>query len=842
MVTVTQKPKTQVIQRDQPRPGLLRRIFSPLRLAILGVLLVIFSCFFAFFYLKYARMIDARLRGDIVVRTTGIYAAPRTIRSGQAMTLASLKSYLDGIGYVDASKDADSNRGKYQIKGNTIEIHTSRDAIINGVRQFPSLDITFANSGKGVGKITDVDTKRNLDSSLLEPELVTAISNEKQRQKQKLVSFKDLPKDYVNAVVAIEDRQFFEHPGINYRGIVRALWRDASEDKHEGGSSITQQLVKNFFLTPERTWKRKAQEMMIALVLETKLNKEGIFQLYSNDIYMGQSGSYSINGVGEAAAAYFNKDVVNLTLPECAFLAGIIRGPSLYSPYRDPERAKARRNQVLDSMADAGFIPRDRAEQAKASELKIQAKRSALNSDAPYFIDYLQQQLANDLPTHDPARQSYRVYTTIDMDLQRAADKAVNDTLTSLDQIFAKRRKNPIPPGTLQAALVALNAKTGEIMAMVGGRDYGQSQLNRAVDANRQPGSVFKPIVYATALNSAFDDMAEEKLTPASLFMDAPETFLYSRGQTYSPENFGKTYSNAEVPLREGLVHSLNVVTVRIAEKVGYSKIARMAEKLGLPRPQPFPALALGTAEATPLQVAQAYTAFANGGLLAEARPIKRVTNSDGVGVTDSKPKTQQVLKPEVSWLMTNIMQDVLNRGTAARARSMGFTEKSAAGKTGTSRDGWFAGYTPNIVCVVWVGFDDNSELGLEGAKSALPIWTSFMKAVLALRPELGGESFPAPPDGIVTADIDPATGLLATDLCPARRTEYFIEGTQPTQTCEAHSGEHPEFPPIPGFAWPEDQIAPDDKTKKSPVDLDNENSNSARELKKQIKRATGKN
>jgi penicillin-binding protein 1B len=815
------------------------------RLAILGIFALICISVFTFFYLKYSSMIDARLRGDVVVRTTGIYAAPRLIRVGQGMTLASLKSYLDGIGYVDAAKDADSNRGRYQIKGNSIELHTSTEAIINGVRQFPSLNIAFANSGKGVNKITDVDTKRNLDSSLLEPELVTAISNEKQRQKQKLVSFKDLPKDYVNAVVAIEDRQFFEHPGINYRGILRALLRDASEGQtREGGSSITQQLVKNFFLTPERTWKRKAQEMMIALVLETKLKKEGIFQLYSNDIYMGQSGSYSINGVGEAAAAYFNKDVVNLTLPECAFLAGIIRGPSLYSPYRDPERAKARRNQVLDSMLEAGFITRDQADKAKASELKIQAKRSALNSDAPYFVDYLQQQLSNELPTRDPARQSYRVYTTIDMDLQRAADKAVNDTLTSLDQIFAKRRKNPIPPGTLQAALVALNAKTGEILAMVGGRDYGQSQLNRAVDANRQPGSVFKPIVYATALNSAYDDMSEEKLTPASLFMDAPETFLYGRGQTYSPENFGKTYSNREVPLREGLVHSLNVVTVRIAEKVGYNKIARMAERLGLPRPQPFPALALGTAEATPLQVAQAYTAFANGGVLTESRPIRRVTNSDGVGVTESKPQTQQALRPEVSWLMTNIMQDVLNRGTAARARAMGFTEKAAAGKTGTSRDGWFAGYTPNVVCVVWVGFDDNSELGLEGAKSALPIWASFMKSALALRPELGGESFPPQPDGIVEAEIDPASALLATDLCPTRRTEYFIQGTQPDKQCEAHSGENPELPPIPKFEWPEDLISPDDKDKdkdkKPQRDAGKTVDDATRDLKKQIKKATG--
>ncbi|HXI92025.1 MAG TPA: PBP1A family penicillin-binding protein [Blastocatellia bacterium] len=840
MVTVTQKPNTRVLQRPQPKPSLIRRIFTPLRLAILGVILLIFVSVFAFFYAKYARMIDARLRGDVIVRTTGIYAAPRTIRVSQGMTLASLKSYLDGIGYVESSKDADANRGRYLIKGNTVDISTSATSVINGSRQFPNLTLAFGAGGKGINKITDIDTKRNLDSSLLEPELVTAISNEKQRQKQKLVSFKDLPKDYVNAVVAIEDRQFFEHSGINFRGIMRALWRDASEGQlQEGGSSITQQLVKNFFLTPERTWKRKAQEMMIAVVLETKLHKEGIFQLYSNEVYMGQSGSYSINGVGEASSAYFNKDVVNLTLPECAFLAGIIRGPSLYSPYRDPERAKSRRNQVLDSMVEAGLLPRDKAEQAKATELKFVPKHNALNSNAPYFVDYLQQQLVNELPTRDLARQSYRVYTTIDMDLQRAADKAVNDTLASLDQIFAKRKKNPVPAGTLQAALVALNAKTGEILAMVGGRDYGQSQLNRAVDANRQPGSVFKPIVYATALDTASDENAEEKITAASLFMDAPETFLYGRGQTYSPENFGKTYSNRDVSLREALVHSLNVVTVRIAEKVGYSKIARQAEKLGLPRPQPFPALALGTAEATPLQIASAYTAFANGGLLSESRPIKRVTNSDGVGLTEAKSQTRPALKPQVSWLMTNIMQDVLNRGTASRARAMGFTG-TAAGKTGTSRDGWFAGYTPNMVCVVWVGFDDNSELGLEGAKSALPIWASFMKGALTLRPELGGESFPPPPDGVVTDEIDPTTGLIATDQCPARRTEYFIEGTQPQQICEAHSGEHPEQPPIPGFTWPEGQDI-EDKAKKLLRDAEKGIDDAQREMKKQIKKATGK-
>jgi len=836
LATVTRRPRTLVIRREEkPRKGLLRRVFNRYVVLTLAALAIIVGCVFAYFYTKYSAVISARLRGDVLIRTTRMYAAPRPVRSGSGGTLQSLKSYLDSIGYVDSTKDADASRGRCQIKGNTIDIRASSGAVIDRIQRFPNVAVTFGGGGRGISKITDLDTKRNYDQVELEPGLLTEVSNEK-RQKQKIVSFKDLPKDFVNATLAIEDRQFFEHPGINFRGIFRALWRDVGEgETRQGGSSITQQLVKNFFLSPERTLRRKAQEMMMAVVLETKLSKEQIFQLYSNEIYMGQSGSYSINGVGEAASTYFNKDVVNLTLPECAFIAGIIRGPSLYSPYRDPDKAKARRNQVLDSMVESGSITREQAETAKATELKIQPKRSAMNTGAPYFIDYLQQQTAAEMAGRDLSRQAYRIYTTVDLDLQRAADKAVNDTLQDLDKIFAKRKRDPVPPGTLQAALVALDAKTGDILAMVGGRDYGQSQLNRAVDAHRQPGSVFKPIVYTTALNTAYEEAGQDVITPASMFMDAPETFYYGNG-TYSPDNFGKVYSNKPLPLREGLVHSLNVITVRVAEKVGYQHVARMAERLGLPRPQPFPALALGTAEATPLEVARAYTAFANAGNLVSTRAYSKIANSDGIGITEEKPELRQVLRPTVSWLMTSIMQDVLNRGTAAGARRMGFTEKTAAGKTGTSRDGWFAGYTPKMVCVVWVGFDDNSELGLEGAKSALPIWAAFMKQALAIRPDLGGDSFPQP-DGIVTAEIDPETGMLAADSCPNHRTEYFIEGSQPTEVCTLHSAglPIPASSPTPE-PWPEgrtDQSGARDSNKNKRADSDLEKQERPREALK---------
>ncbi|HEY6329200.1 MAG TPA: transglycosylase domain-containing protein, partial [Blastocatellia bacterium] len=471
MATVTRKPNIQVIKKEErERKPFLRRVFNPWTLVVLGGLALIAICVFTFFYFKYSAIIDARLRGDVMIHTTGIYSTPRPLKVGGGTTLVSLKAYLDHLGYVDDSpKDqggqpnsdnshgGDSNRGRYLIRGSVAEIHVSHDADQSGNHQFPNLAVTFAKDGRAVTKISDLDTKRNYDSTQLEPELMTELSNEK-HQKQKIVSFNDLPKDYVNATVAIEDRQFFEHVGINFRGVFRALWRDVGDsERHEGGSSITQQLIKNFFLTPERTFKRKAQEMMMAVVLETKLSKEQIFQLYANEVFMGQSGSYSINGVGEAASAYFNKDVVGLTLPESAFLAGIIRGPSLYSPYRDLDRAQGRRNQVLDAMVEAGFITADAAAAAKATPLKVQPKRSAMNTGAPYFVDYLQQQLSTQVVGLDESRQSYKVYTTIDMGLQQAADKAVNDTLAQLDKIFEHRKRDPIPAGTLQAALVAMN-------------------------------------------------------------------------------------------------------------------------------------------------------------------------------------------------------------------------------------------------------------------------------------------------------------------------------------------------------------------------------------------------
>jgi penicillin-binding protein 1B len=442
-----------------------------------------------------------------------------------------------------------------------------------------------------------------------------------------------------------------------------------------------------------------------------------------------------------------------------------------------------------------GFISAEDAARAKNEDLGVRERAMLANANAPYFVDYIQRELMNVFPGTDISRQSLRIYSTIDMELQQAAERAVTQNLAALDKAFSGNKKNPIPPGTLQAALVAMNPKTGEIYAMVGGRDYGASQLNRATEAKRQPGSVFKPIVYAAAIESAFGGNAPEALTAVTPFLDAPETFAIRTGEVYEPDNYGKSYSNRPVPMREGLVKSLNVVTVRVADRIGLGQVQQVAVKLGLPRPPPYLATALGTTEATPLEVAEAYTAFADLGQRALPTGIRRVTDSSGVTVRALKPELTPAIHPQTAYILTEFMKDVLNRGTAAGARSRGFSAV-AAGKTGTSRDGWFAGYTPNLVCVVYVGFDDGSQLGLEGSKSALPIWTDFMKTALKLRPELAGDEFPRPAEGLVEVDVDPESGGLATPVCLSHRTEVFVEGTQPREPCPTHDGSFAALPP----------------------------------------------
>jgi penicillin-binding protein 1B len=701
----------------------------------------------------------------------------------------SVVAHLRRIGYIEGV-DPNSRRGQYAIRGTTIEIRPGIEARQDDTRAFRPLKVTFGRGGETIQSLKDLDKDQPLEEAPIEPELISSVINQ-EREKRKIIEYKDLPQNLVDAIVVIEDRQFFEHSGINWRGIIRAAIRDyQSGSWREGGSSITQQLVKNFYLNSERTPKRKAAEAYISILLEQRLSKEQILGMYANQIYLGHRGGFSINGFGQAARTFFDKDISHLSLAECALLAGIIRNPAYYSPLTHEDRALERRNFVIEELAKEGKVTRSQAEEARRTPLGVKGKSSSIDvSDAPYFVDYLTRQLENQYDGRVVSPRSLRIYSTLNLDLQRAAYQSLSKHMAAIEAQLSKRKGGA---AGLQAALIALNPKTGAILAMVGGRDYATSQLNRTTEARRQPGSVFKPFVYAAALSQATDESGET-LTPATMFLDAPHSFENGSSKPYEPGNYRDQYEMKQITLRDALANSKNVITVELAERVGFTQVARLAERAGLSKVPTNPSMALGVGEATPLQIAAAYTMFANKGRRVTPVAINRVTLGTGTTIYRAEPASREIITPQVAYVMTSLMQDVIDHGTGARVRQMGF-KAPAAGKTGSSRDGWFAGYTPNLLCVVWVGFDNNADLGLTGGVTAAPIWGEFMINALAAHPELGGD-FEDPGD-ILTVDIDPTTGEIAQPNSANVRHELFIKGTEPLVK-QPHAGEQ-EPPPVP--------------------------------------------
>lgn len=747
-----------------------------LKLLLLLIVIGIFLLpILAYYYNRYSEIIDQGLAGKIFERSTGIYAAPMHLYVNAPYRQTDVIRHLQNVGYINQGAVANDTRGRFTVAGNIVDVVPGNEAVINSAKAFPALRVEFGPTGYGIRSLTESEKQQTLQEALLEPEKIFSTIN-KEREKRKNIEFKDLPKNLIDAIVATEDRSFFDHSGISLRAILRAFFRNVEEGEiAEGGSTITQQLVKSFFLTPEQTYKRKLSEAFMAIVMERKLSKEQILTLYCNQIYLGQRGGFSINGFGEAARTYFGKDVNYLTLSESAFLAGMIHSPNYYSPLRESlvaereNRARERRNRVLDLMLEQGKIKPEEAANAKLQPLGVIGRGNTDAVDAPYFVDYVLKQLDEKYREDSQSMRSLRIYTTVDLELQRAAYAAVQKNMPEIDrQVMAKRGS----VNGLQTALVALNAKTGEVLAMVGGRDYTSSQFNRATEAKRQPGSVFKPFVYAAGLS---ESSVDRRITAASIYRDEPRGFDFD-GKFYSPDNFKDNYEMRSMTAREALYKSKNVITVSIAERVGYSQVANFAQNAGLPNVLAVPSTALGTSEATPLQMASAYTSFANQGKRAAPLTIKRLTTKDGSLLLENEPKINDVMSPQVAYIMTSMMEDVLNIGTGTRVRQMGFNSP-AAGKTGTSRDGWFAGYTPNLVCVVWVGFDNNDDIVVTGGSTAALIWADFMKRALEIRPELDGQ-FEPPSSGLVTAYITPQ-GNEAKNDTPGARREIFLSGTE---------------------------------------------------------------
>jgi penicillin-binding protein 1B len=762
-------------------------------LTLLGVVFAIFltwASIVTYYYVKYSRMIDARLSGRVLQNTTQIFSAPIRIADGEVWSVEEMATYLTRVGYRP-EKD-DNSLGQYTVQANTIDIRPSKFSYFAGSN---AIAVQFA--GKTIKSIRPLGGGSDLVTADIEPELVTNLFDSA-REKRRPVRYDDLPPTLVHAIISAEDKRYFEHGGFDFVRILGAAWADLrhSSNHYQGASTITMQVARTFFFSNERTWRRKLAEAMVAMELEQRFNKRQIFELYANEVYLGNRGSFGIRGFSEASVAYFGKDLRQLSLAECAYLAGIIRAPNYYSAAdRHPERGAQARDRVLTQMLENKFVTEADIQDAKRAPLKI-VRTSVAGSEAPYFVDMVKDHLLDRYSENELVSENFRVYTTLDPALQRAAATAVEAGMKNVDTLLAKKydkwRKEQAKKGTnepipqVQAALVALDPRSGEIKAVIGGRDYGQSQLNHAL-AHRQPGSVFKPFVYAAAFDNAVDNV-QPIVTPATTIDDEPTTFEFD-GKEYTPNNFGQKFMG-RVTAREALTNSLNVATVKVAELIGYGRVVQIARQMGLgTNIQPTPAVALGAYEMTPVDVAAAYTAFADGGTRAEPEFIRTVVGADGTQLEKSTPQTHAVLDPRITFLVTSILKDVMNHGTAAGVRARGFT-LPAAGKTGTSRDGWFAGFTSNLVCVIWIGFDDNRDLGLAGGVAAAPIWADFMVRATQLPAYKDVKDF-QPPDGVQAVMIDPETLELATPNCPSSREEVYVLGSAPTQLCELHGGGH---------------------------------------------------
>jgi penicillin-binding protein 1B len=738
-------------------------------LALITIALITGVTVFTYYWVHYSRLIDEKLKQGPFAQTAMLFAAPEPVSVGDRMSIEELEQALRRRGYTEAR----SNRiGWFNTRADGVEI-------------FPGVD-AWAGSEPGVIFVKDdlvtriVSNRDNTERTqyLLDPELITNLYDSN-RQKRRLVQFRDIPKVLINAVLSAEDKRFFQHAGFDPIRLMRTIWVDLSQGKRYGASTLSMQLARGFWLTQEKTWSRKAAEALITLQIEQKLTKEQIFEYYANQVDLGRRRSFAIHGFGEAAQVYFGKDIRELRVEEAALLAGLIQRPNFLNPYRHPERAVQRRNTILQLMKENGFITDLQYIEAVKAPLRL-AEGGIESTDAPYFVDLVYDYLQDQFADIDFQKSSYRIYTTLDMKLQRDAVEAIRIGLKEVDELLAKKkRKYP----EAQVALVAVDPTTAEVKCLVGGRNYGMSQLNRAL-ARRQPGSAFKPFVYAAALSSAVNG-GVSVITPVTQVMDEPTVFEYD-GKEYTPNNFHEQW-HGMVSLRQALAKSMNVPTVKFAEMAGYEQVKEIARSAGLDSVKATPSLALGAYEVTPLQMAGAYTIFSNGGVYVRENFIREIRSETGALVHEAKPEKREALDPRVAYMVVDLMQEVLRSGTGAGVRSRGFT-LPAAGKTGTSHDAWFAGFTSKLLCVVWVGFDDNQELPLEGAKAALPIWTEFMKRAHKYREYRGVRPF-EPPDGTVTVEIDPLSGKLANSACPKASAEVFVAGTQPMDMCPLHAG-----------------------------------------------------
>ncbi|MDX9787260.1 MAG: PBP1A family penicillin-binding protein [Desulfobacterales bacterium] len=718
-----------------------------------------------------AGKIDTRFAGRLWDLPSKVYSDTTLLYTGQTISHRLFREKLDRLGYRQVDRPPEK-AGEMRFSNTAIEIY---------LRPFQapyfeqkSGPVWIGLKGNRISDIISGDAGSKTPVLELEPEELMLYFGP-DRERRELVSIRNLPPHVLHAVLAAEDYRFYHHRGIEIKAILRALATNLRKGEiSQGGSTITQQLAKNYFLSPERTLSRKLKELLITGILEYKFDKDTILEMYLNEIYFGQEGSVSINGIGQAAQFYFDKPAAALSVAEAATIAGLIKAPNRYSPYKNRTQCKQRRNDVIDAMHKRQWLTAEAHEGEKARPVTPAGYRD-YHQQAPYFMDYLTQQLSTLYSRKDLSREGLSIFTTIDTQVQSAAEKALNAGLARLESINPKlKRKNP--EGKLQGAVIVMQPKTGYIIAMVGGRDYGISQFNRAAQAKRQPGSAIKPFVYLTGL---------DRYRPPSRLSNEPRTYMIN-GRPWRPKNYNPLASPV-VTFREALAFSHNIATVNLALDIGLTHIAKTFRSFYLPAPEtPYAAMALGALELDPLSLARAYCVFAADGVLPYPLSIKEVAGEDGHILENRHATIERLIPATKAYMINNLLRSVVLDGTARGAKRLG-VNWPVAGKTGTtndSRDAWFIGYTPNLLAVVWVGFDNGDSIMASGASAALPIWADLM---LSLPQYVSGEWFTMP-SGIETIEVCSETGMLPNPgCCPGVTREIFLSVNRPTTQCRQH-------------------------------------------------------
>jgi penicillin-binding protein 1B len=709
-----------------------------------------------------------------------VYAAPWTLERGDRLDPEEFQEELERQGYRRVQHEP-QRAGEYRRDGQRWSLFLRAALTPVGPREALPIQVD-AWWGK-VRAIRDQRTTTSLESFSLEPQPLFTFYQEHQEERH-WMRLEEIPPALVEAVIAVEDHRFRGHHGIDPTGIARALWADLRAGQVvQGGSTLTQQLVKNLLGTNRRSLMRKLVEAVGAVTLELHHDKNSILEAYLNEVYLGQRGPVSISGVGEASSFYFRRALGELDLPRCALLAGIIQNPGRHNPFRNPEQARRRRDLVLGLMEQQGLIDQATLQSASSAALGVRPQAAGAQR-FPWLQDYLGQEVRRVVPDAMPSRAGFSIFTTIDPRVQRAAVAALKK---GLERVEARKGRDPSQP--LEGAVVVLRPRDGAILGLVGGRDYGRSQFHRALESHRPPGSTFKPFVFLAAFERALLD-GDFSFTPATLLEDEPLE-IRSGGKDWSPANYDRTF-RGPVTARQALEESINVPTVRAGLQVGPGAVVELARRCGIESPlEPLPSLALGTEEVTPLELAGAYSTFANAGWRIQPHALAGAFDRSGKAVANLNTDRVRVLEPRLAYLMTNLMEGVMERGTGKSSARLGFTGH-AAGKTGSSddlRDAWFVGYTPKLLALVWVGYDDNRPVGLPGAAAALPIWVDLMQR-LGVE---GDEEFRRP-RGILEVAIDPTTGARAVRACPQVTREIFLEGTEPEELCPVHGGERRGF------------------------------------------------